>query len=136
MSPPKTPIPLIALGKHRDIALSNEKALAPNFVYAAIMLAYNKDVLLTLLETLNPPPRGIVTGGAFGPEVVQEIQQIAAEWDGKGKLEVVVVPTGTFEREGPAGIVDFQKRELGRVFGVAWETQGGVRRWSDHDPLD
>jgi hypothetical protein len=135
MSQPKTSIPLIALGKHRDVALTNEKALAPHFVYAAIMLSYNKDVLLALLETLNPPPRGIVTGGAFGPEVVKEIGEIAAGWDG-GKLEVVVVPRGTFEREGLAGVATFQRRELGRVFGVDWERQGVVRRWSDHEPLD
>jgi hypothetical protein len=73
MSQPKNPIPLTGLGKHRDFTLTNEKALAQHFLYAAIMLSYNKDVLLALLETLNPLPRGIITGGAFGPEVVKEI---------------------------------------------------------------
>jgi hypothetical protein len=94
------------------------------------MTTYNKGVLLGLLETLNPPARAIVIGSAFGEDEVQAVQEIAAERD-NGKLEVVVMPKGTFDREGPAGILNYQRQELGRLFGRLWETDGanGVRRW-------
>ena len=80
----------------------------------------NKDVLLTLLGALNPPPRGIVIGGGFGPEDVQAVKQVVAERDYGEGLRVFVVPPGTIEREGPAGVVNLLKKELGEVFGVAW----------------
>jgi hypothetical protein len=121
MSQPTIPIPLICLGGHRDLALTIEKDLAPNFVYPAIMTSYNKEVLLNLLETLNPPPRGIAIGGLFPPEEVAAVERIAAEREG---LQVMRVPPGTFEREGLAGVVGLVKKELGRMFGVSWGAEG------------
>lgn len=126
MSQTTTPIPLICIGKHRHHAVNFEKSLAPNFVYPAIVTAYNKDALLTLLETLNPSPRGIAVGGGYRPEDQEGIQQVAADWaKGKGveRLPIVIVPGGTYEREGPEGVVSLLRRELGEAFGISWEAQ-------------
>jgi hypothetical protein len=87
------------------------------------MTTYNKDVLLALLETLNPPARAIVIGGGFGGDEVQAVREIASGWD-KGKVEVVAVPKGNFDREGPAGILNYQRRELDRF---VWEVMGDRR---------
>ena len=62
------PIPLICIGRHREIALAIEKQIGSNFTYSAIMTSYNNDTLTALLETLNPPPRGIIIGKVIGVE--------------------------------------------------------------------
>lgn len=124
------PIPLICVGRHREIALGIEKQIAPNFIYSAIMTSYNEDTLTTLLETLNPPPRGIIIGGDFSPEEVRAVEQFQDESKG---LKVVAVPQGTFEREGRAGLLSWVKGALGTEYGVSW---GDASRRDFHDPLD
>lgn len=110
------PIPLICIGRHKEIALGIEKQITPNFIYSAIMTSYNKDTLTTLLETLNPPPRGIIIGGDFSLEEVQ-----AARDESKG-LKVVAVPQGTLERVGITGVLSWVKGALATEYGVSWET--------------
>ena len=112
------PIPLICLGHHREIALNVEKQITPNFIYSAIMTSYNKDTLTTLLETLNPPPRGIIIGSDFSPEDVRAVEQF--QDDNKG-FKVVAVPQGTFERGGLAGVLNWVKDALATAYGVSWE---------------
>lgn len=56
------------------------------------MTTYNKDVLLGLLETLNPPARAVVIGSAFGEDEVQAVREVAAEREqrqvgGRGRAE-------------------------------------------------
>jgi hypothetical protein len=75
-----SPIPLICIGKHLDPALKIEQSLAPSFVYSAIVNSYDRQTVLTLLETLNPTPGGIIIG--FSTEVVLELEQIVGEWNG------------------------------------------------------
>lgn len=127
------PIPLICLGRHREIALGIEKQITPNFIYSAIMTSYNKDTLTTLLETLNPPPRGIIIGSDFSPEEVRAVEQFRD--DNKG-FKVVAVPQGTFERGGVAEVLSWVKGALATAYGVSWETPVEGRRWGFHDPLD
>jgi hypothetical protein len=76
------PIPLICIGPHREIALGIEKQIAPNFIYSAIMTSYNKDTLNILLETLNPPPRGIIIGSGYSQEEVRAVEQFRDESKG------------------------------------------------------
>jgi hypothetical protein len=111
------PIPLICIGRHREIALAIEKQIGSNFTYSAIMTSYNNDTLTALLETLNPPPRGIIIGGDFSLEEVRAVEQFRDESKG---LKVVAVPQGTFEREGRAGLVSWVKDALGTEYGVSW----------------
>ena len=113
------PIPLICIGRHREIALAIEKQIKPNFIYPAIMTSYNKDTLTTLLETLNPPPRGIIIGGDFSSEEVRAVEQFRDESKG---LKVVAVPQGTLERGGIAGVLSWVKGTLATEYGVSWET--------------
>jgi hypothetical protein len=113
------PIPLICIGRHREIALRIEKQLTPNFIYSAIMTSYNKDTLTALLETLNPPPHGIIIGGGVSPEEVRDIEQFRDESKG---LKVVAVPPGTIERGGIAGVLSWVKGALATEYGVSWET--------------
>ena|SRR5271155_3488725 len=124
MTQASSPIPLICIGRHRDLALKIEQSLAPNFVYSAIVNSYDKQTVLTLLETLNPTPSGIIVGGAFSMEVVLELEQIVGEWnegkEGAEILKFVNVPIGTVEREGPAGLVKWIRDALGCTFGVVW----------------
>ena len=95
-------------------------------IYAAILNSYTKDALLTLIEALNPSPRGIVVGGGFQPEDAQAVEQTVEEWaannDERKKMKVVAVPPGTLERRGPAGVVSLIQDELGKVFDVFWES--------------
>lgn len=123
------PIPLICIGRHRELALGIEKQITPNFIYSAIMTSYNKDTLTTLLETLNPPPCGIIIGGDFSLEEVRAVRD-----ESKG-LKVVAVPQGTLEREGIAGVLSWVKGALATEYGVSWETPSG-REMRFHDPLD
>jgi len=65
MTQASSPILLICIGKHRDRALKIEQSLAPNFVYSAIVNSYDKQTVLTLLETLNSTLDGIIIGAGI-----------------------------------------------------------------------
>ncbi|MCJ1250570.1 hypothetical protein MMC30_007798 [Trapelia coarctata] len=125
MASPSTPIPLICFGAHRDLAQRMEQSLTPRFAYPAIVTSFGDlSVLTTLLNTLNPTPRGVIVGGGMKEDGVEEVQRIVAEWNEArpegAEIPVVKVPAGTFEAGGPAGLVKWIREELGRVYKVEW----------------
>jgi len=126
MASTTSPIPLICFGRHRDLALKLEKSLAPHFHYPAIVTDFGDlSVLNTLLDTVNPPPRGVIIGGGMNEDEVGEVKRIVGGWndqgrEGEAEVPVVRVPAGTVEAGGPAGLVKWIQEELGRVYSVEW----------------
>lgn len=124
-SSPASPIPLICFGAHRELALKLEKSLSPHVHYAAIITDFaNFEVLTTLLNTLNPTPKGVIIGGGMNDDGANEVRRIVAGWN-KGRDEevdipVMRVPVGTFQAGGPESLVKWIRDELGRVYGVEW----------------
>ena len=120
-----SPIPLICFAVHRDRAEKMEKSLSSHFAYPAIVTDFgNLSVLSTLLDTLNPTPRGVIIGGGMNDDGVEEVQRMVAEWNQaraeSAQIPVVKVPAGTLEAGGPAGLVKWVKEELARVYKVEW----------------
>lgn len=126
MSQHSTPIPLLCIGRHRDLAIKMAAGLSPNFYYPAIVdfESYSPQTVRALLATLNPEPAGVIIGGGFSLEQQQEIKQVVDEHNaapGKYQLKYFSVPIGTIERDGPAGLMKWVKDALGEGFGVSWE---------------
>ena len=126
MSQHSTPIPLLCIGRHRDLAIKMAAGLSPNFYYPAIVdfESYSPQTVRALLATLNPEPAGVIIGGGFSLEQQREIKQVVDEHNaapGKYQLKYFSVPIGTIERDGPAGLMKWVKDALGEGFGVSWE---------------
>jgi len=123
------PIPLICFGRPLPLALKMESTLAPHFSYSAIITNFTSPLqLTTLLDTLNPPVKGIVVGGGYTAETAIEVHAIVDEWvkgksDGWGErdeVKIISVPRGTLESIGLEGLEGFLKRELAAAFEIEW----------------
>jgi hypothetical protein len=126
MSNSPTPIPLLCIGRTRELAILQGQSLAPNFSYAAIIDQphYCVENVHILLETLNPSPAGIVVGGGLSVEVQQEVTAIVADKNEKAgygpQLKLVCIPIGIREKHGAEGLMKWLKDVLSETYGVAW----------------
>ena len=124
MSQPSPPIPLLCIGRHRDLAIKMASGLSPHFSYPAIVdfENYSPQTVRALLATLNPEPAGVIIGGGFSLEQQQKIKQVVDEHNAAGKyqLKYFSVPIGLIEREGPMGLMKWVKNALSEGFGVSW----------------
>lgn len=126
MSNRQDSIPLLCIGRTRDLAILQGQNLAPKFSYVAIIDQhhYSTDNVRLLVATLNPSPAGIVVGGGLSVEVQQEVQALAKEENEKagdeGKLKLVCIPVGVREKHGAEGLLRWFKEAPSERFGVAW----------------
>ncbi len=124
MSQANSPIPLIFVGRMREIASDLAQSLAPHFICPAIIdfTNYNPNSVRVLLATLNPYPAGILVGGGLSLEVQQEVERVVQEHNKAGRygLKLACIPVGTREKSGVEGVKKAAKEALGREFGVSW----------------
>jgi len=91
------PLPLICVGRLRELAISLEQSLAPHFY-----------------------PVGVFVGGGVSVEVQQEVEKVVLEHNVARlyDLKFVGVTVGIRERAGPAGALEWVKDVLCKDFGV------------------
>ena len=124
MSQTSTPIHLVCVGRHRELAEKLEVQLRPHFAYPALLDFdnYSAQNLLTLLATLNPRPSGVIVGGGFDRETQIEVKRIVNEHNEAGRysLKFTSVPLGYVETHGPAALLAWVKKALAEAYGVEW----------------
>ncbi|KAK5043508.1 hypothetical protein LTR84_011922 [Exophiala bonariae] len=122
------PTRLICIGAHRSLALKLQPSLSPHVSYIAILTkiepskTYSPENLALLLDALHPSPDGVIVGGGFGDEEVDEMMKVIAlkkREDGTS-FKFIRVPVGTIEASGPEGLVNKVKELLADAFAVQW----------------
>lgn len=75
------PLPLICVGRLRELAISLEQSLAPYFTFPGVIDLdnFSPQTLRGLLNTLNPYPVGVFVGGGVSVEVQQEVEKVVLE---------------------------------------------------------
>ena len=117
---------MICVNATRNYANIEEAALAPFVKYVAVidLPTYTSEVLLALLETLNPSPAGIVVSIDVIPEVAQNVVATAQNYQNdpqrphpNNQLFAVVVPQDLTPKT-QATRVAFIKATIGQNLGV------------------
>lgn len=130
------PTRLLCVGAHSAMALKLQQQLLPHFAYCAILAKldpapagrpgketyYSLENFELVLDTLYPPPDGVIVGGGISEEEGDAMRKVtAARKDEHGEpIKFVKVPTGTLEETGPEGLVRTVKQLLSDAFCVQW----------------
>ena len=123
------PLPhrLLCLGAHHSLALNLQTSLSPHFTYCAILTkigprrTYSLQNFELLLDTIYPPPEGVIIGGGFTEDEGEQMLLVEGRKDEEGQeIKFVKVLSGTLEEEGAEGLVRTIRGLLGEALGVEW----------------
>ncbi|KAK5011687.1 hypothetical protein LTR28_008626, partial [Elasticomyces elasticus] len=121
MAQTPSPVPLLAIGRFRKVAVEHGHSIAPHSTFPGIIDvdSYTPQTVRVLLATLNPYPAGVIVGGAISLEVQQEVERVVQEHNAEGcyKVKLVCIPMGLRDRVGPAGLLEWLKDALAKTFG-------------------
>ncbi len=125
MAQTPSPIPLISIGRLRDVSAKLGQSLTPQFTFSGIIDFdnYSPQTGRVLLSTLNPYPAGVIVGGGISREVQLEVENVVKEHNAAGRynLKFVCIPMGIRDRLEPAEVHEWIKDALSKEFGgVSW----------------
>ncbi len=121
MAQTPSPIPLLCIGRLREVGETLEQSLAPHYTFPGIIdfANYSPQTVRVLLATLNPYPAGVFVGGGISREVQQEVEKAVQEHNAAGRhiLKFVCIPLGIRDRLGPDEVLEYIKDALAKEFG-------------------
>lgn len=126
-----TPIPIVLIGRLREVGVRLSSALAPQYNVLAVIAGWETgnpkwhDKLCTLFETLIPRPVGLVVGGGLNEAVQKDATAVVERWNQAKamrdredwpEVKVICVPIGLLREKGQEELLKWCKAALDDTF--------------------